>query len=233
MEMARVLIIDDDVELCRLLAERLSSEDFAMEAIHNGQRGLERVLSQDYALVILDLMLPGMKGLDVLRHVRERSAVPVLILTARGEDVDRILGLEIGADDYLPKPFNPRELIARIHAILRRTHYAKMPATAALVVDDIRLDRTAREAWVNKESIDLTSAEFTLLETLLHHAGQVVTREHLTEAVLGRRLGPFDRVIDVHVSNLRRKLSHAANAGERIKAIRGSGYLFVVRSEAK
>jgi DNA-binding response OmpR family regulator len=232
MEMARVLIIDDDVELCRLLAERLSSEDFSIEAIHNGQRGLERVLSQDYALVILDLMLPGMKGLDVLRHVRERSAVPVLILTARGEDVDRILGLEIGADDYLPKPFNPRELIARIHAILRRTHYAKK-GTAPLVVDDIRLDRTAREVWVNKKRVDLTSAEFSLLETLLHHAGQVVTREHLTEAVLGRKLGPFDRVIDVHVSNVRRKLIHASDAAERIKAIRGSGYLFVVRSEEK
>jgi two-component system response regulator CpxR len=232
MEMARVLIIDDDVELCRLLAERLSSEDFSIEAIHNGQRGLERVLSEDYALVILDLMLPGMKGLDVLRHVRERSAVPVLILTARGEDVDRILGLEIGADDYLPKPFNPRELIVRIRAILRRTHYANK-GTAPLVVDDIRLDRTAREAWVNKKPIDLTSVEFSLLETLLHHAGQVVTREHLTEAVLGRKLGPFDRVIDVHVSNVRRKLTHAADAGERIKAIRGSGYLFVVRSEEK
>jgi DNA-binding response OmpR family regulator len=232
MEMARVLIIDDDVALCRLLAERLSSEDFSMEAIHKGQRGLERVLSQDYALVILDLMLPGMKGLDVLRHVRERSAVPVLILTARGEDVDRILGLEIGADDYLPKPFNPRELIARIHAILRRTHYAKK-ATGPLVVDDIRLDRTAREAWVNKKLIDLTSVEFSLLETLLDHAGQVVTREQLTEVVLGRKLGPFDRVIDVHVSNVRRKLIHASDAAERIKAIRGSGYLFVVRSEEK
>ena len=232
MEMARVLIIDDDVELCRLLAERLSSEDLSIEAIHNGQRGLERVLSEDYALVILDLMLPGMKGLDVLRHVRERSAVPVLILTARGEDVDRILGLEIGADDYLPKPFNPRELIARIRAILRRTQYANK-GTAPLVVDDIRLDRTARETWVNKKRIDLTSVEFSLLETLLHHAGQVVTREHLTEAVLGRKLGPFDRVIDVHVSNVRRKLAHAADAGERIKAIRGSGYLFVVRSEEK
>jgi DNA-binding response OmpR family regulator len=232
MEMARVLIIDDDVELCRLLAERLSSEDFSIEAIHNGQRGLERVLSEDYALVILDLMLPGMKGLDVLRHVRERSAVPVLILTARGEDVDRILGLEIGADDYLPKPFNPRELIARIRAILRRTQYANK-GTAPLVVDDIRLDRTARETWVNKKRIDLTSVEFSLLETLLHHAGQVVTREHLTEAVLGRKLGPFDRIIDVHVSNVRRKLTQAADAGERIKAIRGSGYLFVVRSEEK
>ncbi|WP_254062420.1 response regulator [Acidobacterium sp. S8] len=230
MRMARVLIIDDDVELCRLLAERLSTEDFSIEAIHNGQQGLERALSHDYALVILDLMLPGMKGLDVLRHLRERSTVPVLILTARGEDVDRILGLEIGADDYLPKPFNPRELIARIHAILRRTHYTKN-AAVSLVVDDIRLDSTAREAWINKTQLDLTSVEFSLLETLLHHAGHVVTREHLTEVVLGRKLGPFDRVIDVHISNVRRKLTHAADAGERIKAVRGSGYLLIVRSE--
>jgi two-component system response regulator CpxR len=229
--MARVLIIDDDVELCRLLAERLSTENFSIEAIHNGQRGLERVLSHEYALVILDLMLPGMKGLDVLRHVRERSTVPVLILTARGEDVDRILGLEIGADDYLPKPFNPRELIARIHAILRRTNYAK-DATVPLVVDDIRLDSTAREAWINKTQLALTGVEFSLLETLLHHAGHAVTREHLTEVVLGRKLGPFDRVIDVHISNVRRKMTQAADAGERIKAVRGSGYLLVVRSEA-
>jgi two-component system response regulator CpxR len=189
------------------------------------------VLSNDYALVILDLMLPGMKGLDVLRHLRERSTVPVIILTARGEDVDRILGLEIGADDYLPKPFNPRELIARMNAILRRANYAKQPA-APLVVDDIRLDSAAREAWINQAQLDLTSVEFSLLETLLHHAGHVVTREHLTEVVLGRKLGSFDRVIDVHISNVRRKLTQAADAGERIKAVRGSGYLLVVRSEA-
>jgi DNA-binding response OmpR family regulator len=231
MRTARVLIIDDDVELCRLLAERLSTEDFSIEAIHNGQSGLERVLANDYELVILDLMLPGMKGLEVLRHLRERSTVPVLILTARGEDVDRILGLEIGADDYLPKPFNPRELIARMHAILRRANYAKHPAVP-LVVDDIRLDSTAREAWINQVQLDLTSVEFSLLETLLHHAGHVVTREHLTEVVLGRKLGSFDRVIDVHISNVRRKLTQAADAGERIKAVRGSGYLLVLRSEA-
>jgi DNA-binding response OmpR family regulator len=232
MGMARVLIIDDDVELCRLLAERLSSEDFSIEAVHNGQRGLELVLSHDYAIVILDLMLPGMMGLDVLRHVRERSSVPVLILTARGEDVDRILGLEIGADDYLPKPFHPRELVARIRAILRRTHPAKS-AAGPLVIDNIRLDRTAREVWIHKKRIDLTSVEFSLLETLLDQAGHVVTREHLTKTVLGRELGPFDRVIDVHVSNVRRKLGHTSEAGERIKTVRGSGYLFVVRSEAK
>lgn len=232
MRTARVLIIDDDVELCRLLAERLSSEDFSIEAVHHGQRGLELTLSNDYALVILDLMLPGMMGLEVLRHVRERSSVPILILTARGEDVDRILGLEIGADDYLPKPFHPRELIARIRAILRRTRYARN-AAAPLVVDNIRLDRTAREVWIYEKRVDLTSVEFSLLETLLDQAGHVVTREHLTETVLGRKLGPFDRVIDVHVSNVRRKLGHASEAGERIKTVRGCGYLFVVRSEAK
>ena len=222
MGMARVLIIDDDVELCRLLAERLNSEEFSIEASHNGQRGLELVLSQHYDLVILDLMLPGMMGLDVLRHVRERSTMPILILTARGEDIDRILGLEIGADDYLPKPFNPRELIARIRAILRRTHYARN-TTAPLVVDNVRLDRTAREAWIEERQLDLTSVEFALLETLLDQAGRVVTRDHLTESVLGRKPGPFDRVIDVHVSRLRRKLEDGFD-NPILHTVRGAGY---------
>jgi DNA-binding response OmpR family regulator len=229
--MDRVLIVDDDVELCRLLGERLSSEGFALEAVHDGQRGLERVLSQDHALVILDLMLPGMGGLDVLRRVRNHSPVPVLILTARGEDVDRILGLEIGADDYLPKPFNPRELIARIRAILRRT--SRTAATSnAVTVGDLQLDPAAREVRMDGVPIDLTSVEFALLETLLRDAGHVVTREQLTETVLGRKLGPFDRVIDVHISNLRKKLNRA-HGEERIKAVRGSGYVFVVRSETR
>jgi DNA-binding response OmpR family regulator len=229
--MDRVLIVDDDVELCRLLVERLSSEGFTIEAVHDGQHGLERALSREHAAVILDLMLPGMGGLDVLRRLRTQSSVPVLILTARGDDVERILGLEIGADDYLPKPFNPRELIARIRAILRRSIRSTITANT-LTVGNIRLDPTAREAWINDNLLDLTNVEFTLLETLMHDAGHVVTREHLTETVLGRRLGPFDRVIDVHVSNVRKKLS-LAQSGERIKAIRGSGYLFVVRSEQK
>ena len=226
-QMDRVLIVDDDVELCRLLGERLSTEGFALEAVHDGLRGLERVLSREHAFVILDLMLPGMGGLDVLRRVRAQSPVPVLILTARGEDVDRILGLEIGADDYLPKPFNPRELIARIRAILRRTSPER---AASLTVSGIRLDPAAREAWIDGKQLDLTSVEFTLLETLLRDAGHVVTREALTETVLGRTLGPFDRVIDVHISNLRKKLG-VAHTDDRIKAIRGSGYLFALRSE--
>jgi DNA-binding response OmpR family regulator len=229
--MDRVLIVDDDVELCRLLGERLSSEGFTLEAVHDGPRGLERVLSEEHALVILDLMLPGMGGLDVLRRLRSHSPVPVLILTARGEDVDRILGLEIGADDYLPKPFNPRELIARIRAILRRT--SRTVATGNSVnVGDVELDPAAREVRMDGTQIELTSVEFALLETLLRDAGRVVTREQLTETVLGRKLGPFDRVIDVHISNLRKKLNRV-HGEERIKAVRGSGYVFVVRSEAR
>ncbi|SRR6266567_8680444 len=229
--MDRVLIVDDDIELCRLLSERLSTEGLAIESVHDGPRGLQRALSMEHALVVLDLMLPGMGGLDVLRRLRAKSPVPVLILTARGEDVERILGLEIGADDYLPKPFNPRELIARIRAILRRSARVEVSA-GPIVVGDIRLDREAREVWLNDTPLNLTSVEFTLLETFLHNAGRVITREYLTETVLGRKLGPFDRVIDVHVSNVRKKLSPAPS-GERIKAVRGSGYLFVARPETK
>jgi two-component system response regulator CpxR len=227
--MENVLIVDDDVELCRLLNERLSTEGFTIEM--GGPSGLARALSKEHALVVLDLMLPGMGGLDVLRSLRAQSPIPVLILTARGEDIDRILGLEIGADDYLPKPFNPRELIARIRAILRRTVRAAVTA-GPLVVGELRLDLAAREAWMNDTLLNVTSVEFTLLEALLRDAGRILTREHLTETVLGRKLGPFDRVIDVHVSNLRRKLGPALN-GERIKAVRGSGYIFALRSEAK
>ena len=229
--MDRVLIIDDDIELCQLLAARMSGEGFEIEAVHDGPRGLERALSREHSLVVLDLMLPGMGGLDVLRRVRAQSPIPVLILTARGEDVDRILGLEIGADDYLPKPFNPRELIARIRAILRRSDRVAA-GTHPLILGDLRLDPAAREARMQGQLLLLTSVEFALLEMLMQHAGRIVTREELTEAVLGRKLGPFDRVIDVHVSNIRKKLG--TNQGvERIKAIRGSGYLFVLRAEPK
>src|SRR5579871_1826341 len=229
--MNRVLIIDDDVELCDLLAARMKGEGFEIEAVHEGTRGLERALSCEHALVVLDLMLPGMGGLDVLRRVRQLSPIPVLVLTARGEDLDRILGLEIGADDYLPKPFNPRELMARIRAILRRTS-RDATGTNPLVLGDIRLDPAAREVWIQNQLTSLTSVEFALLEMLLKHAGRIVTREELTEAVLGRKLGPFDRVIDVHMSNIRKKLG-GSQEGERIKSIRGSGYLFVLRGEPK
>lgn len=229
--MDRVLIVDDDVQLCRLLAERLSTEGFEIEAVHDGVRGLERALSTEHALVVLDLMLPGMGGLELLRRLRAKSPIPVLILTARGEDIDRILGLEIGADDYVPKPFNPRELIARIRAILRRTSQTAASA-GALNAGGLKLDPQVREAWFNETPLNLTSVEFTLLEMLVRQSGRVVTREQLTEQVLGRKLGPFDRVIDVHVSNIRKKLGPGEH-GQLIKSVRGSGYLFAARADAK
>lgn len=229
--MDRVLLIDDDVQLCSLLVERLATEGFTMETAHDGPSGLDLSLSKEYALVVLDLMLPRMSGLDVLRRLRKVSPVPVLILTAKGDESDRILGLEMGADDYVSKPFNPRELIARIRAILRRTSPAAISAEP-FVVGDIRIDPTVREVWLEDARLNLTSVEFTLLEVFMRKPGCILSREHLTTAVLGRKLGPFDRVIDVHVSNLRKKLG-IAQENQRIKAVRGSGYLFVSRPHTK
>ena len=229
--MDRVLLVDDDVQLCNLLAERLATEGYIMDTVHDGARGLERALSMEYALVVLDLMLPSMGGLEVLRQLRKVSPVPVLILTARGEDADRILGLEMGADDYVPKPFNPRELIARIRAILRRTTHPQT-SEGPLIVGDLRMEPTVREVWLGGSPLNLTSAEYTLLEVFMREPGRVHSREQLTESVLGRKMGPFDRVIDVHVSNLRRKLG-VPQHGQRIKAIRGSGYLLAPRSNSK
>lgn len=224
--MERILIVDDDLALCRLLRERLDEDDFVTEAVHDGARGLERARSGEHGLVILDLMLPRLSGIEVLRQLRRDSNIPVLILTARGEDVERILGLEIGADDYLAKPFNPRELVARVRAILRRSLRAsgeERPLTAG----DLQLHPATREVLLAGEALSLTSVEFALLETFLREAGRVISRESLTETVLGRELRPFDRVVDVHVSNLRRKLG-----SDRIKTVRGAGYLFVVRPAA-
>ncbi len=229
--MDRVLIVDDDKQLCALLIERLKAEAFALETVYDGVRGLGRALSGDHALVILDLMLPGLGGIDLLRRLRAQSDIPVLILTARGEEIERVLGLEIGADDYLSKPFSPRELIARIRAILRRTSQPTRMA-GPVISADVRVDPASREAWLKRRQLDLTSVEFTLLEVLVRHAGRVLSREELTEKVLGRNIGPFDRVIDVHVSNLRKKLG-VLDTRERIKAVRNAGYLFVNRSEKR
>jgi len=223
--MARILLVDDDVELCEILTEYFSAEGFDVECAHEGGRGLDRARAGEHAIVILDLLLPGLRGLDVLRQLRGESNIPVLILTARGEDVDRILGLELGADDYLPKPFNSRELLARVQAILRRTRPSG--ATARIEVGDVTVDPSARQAWRDGRILVLTMAEFVLLEEFVRHAGQVLSRERLAEQVLGRRLAPLDRSIDVHVSNLRKKLGDAAGAREHIRAVRGEGYLFV------
>lgn len=228
--MERVLIIDDDVELCELVAEYLTPEGFEVEAVHNGEEGLKRVLSGEHVLVVLDVMLPGMSGLEVLRRLRPESRLPVLILTARGDDVDRIVGLEIGADDYLPKPFNPRELVARIRAILRRTQLAASPPLEKITVGDVELDPAARMVRRAGEPVELTSVEFGMLEALMRASGQVVTREQLAQSVLGRKFMPYDRSIDMHVSKLRKKLGDSDGA-ERIKTIRGVGYVYTRPSE--
>jgi DNA-binding response OmpR family regulator len=223
--MERILLVDDDVELCEILKEYFAGEAFELETAHDGVRGLERARSSEHALMILDLLLPGVRGLDVLRQLRAESNLPVLILTARGEDTDRILGLELGADDYLAKPFNSRELLARVRAILRRTR----PGDSAprVEVGDVMLDRSARQAWCSGRPLNLTMAELALLEAFLRNAGQVLTRDRLAEEVLGRRLASFDRSVDVHVSNLRKKLGDATGARDHIRAVRGEGYVFV------
>lgn len=222
-----LLIVDDDTELCALLTERLSEEGFVLHAVHDGREGLERAGSGGYSLVILDVMLPRMGGMEVLRELRTRSSVPVLMLTARGEGIDRIIGLEVGADDYLPKPFNPRELVARIKAILRRLDDQRA-GTNTFTAGDITIDIASREAWAAGKRVQLTTVEFALLDVLVRNAGRVLTRDDLTDIALGRKLGAFDRTIDVHISNLRKKLdSH--NGVERIKTIRGSGYLLAPR----
>ena len=225
VEMERILIVDDDVDLYQLVSQFLEPEGFQIDAAHDGPKGLESALSGDYSLIVLDLMLPDMGGLEVLRHLRVKSNVPVLILTARGEDVDRIVGLEIGADDYLPKPFNPRELLARIRAILRRTREARGPDDK-LKVGDVELDPGTRKVQRAGEKIELTAVEFNLLEQLLRSAGRVVERENLAQEVLGRKLSAFDRSLDVHVSNLRKKLGDRSDGEERIQTIRGVGYIY-------
>src|SRR6202041_2769759 len=221
-KMERILIIDDDVELCTLVGEYLQAEGFVVEAVHDGENGLQRATSGGYLLVVLDVMLPGINGFEVLRRIRATSRLPVLLLTARGEDVDRIVGLEIGADDYMPKPFNPRELAARIHAVLRRTAGTPREGKAQSVValGDIRLDMLSRTAYQKDRQVELTSAEFELLTQFIKAPGQVLAREDLVKNALGRESEPSDRSLDVHISNLRRKLGFAEDGAERIRAIR-------------
>ena len=230
----RILVIDDDIELCELLTDYLSREGFDVKTANHGEQGADQALAEDYALVVLDVMLPGMNGFDVLRKIRATSKLPVIMLTARGDDVDRIVGLELGADDYLPKPFNPRELVARIRAIQRRTEVQSAGPnktsgqSSEVSVGDILLSTVNRSVKRNGEPLELTSVEFTLLEVLLRQAGQVISREDLVEKALGRRLSAYDRSIDVHVSALRKKLGHTYGNSERIKTVRGIGYLYAL-----
>ena len=228
--MTRVLLVDDDTGLIELLRDYLAEEGLDAAAATDGLTGVRAALETAPDLVVLDVMLPRLNGFDALRRIRETSAVPVIMLTARGQEVDRIVGLELGADDYLPKPFNPRELVARIRAVLRRGRQAA-GAGAAITVGDLRLEPGARRVQRGGESIEVTGTEYSLLELLVREAGKVVKRDLLFREVLGRRPVPYDRSLDVHVSNLRRKLGELPDGGERIKSVRGVGYQYV-RTEA-
>jgi two-component system, OmpR family, response regulator CpxR len=217
----RILMIDDDVELCSLLGEFLRREGFSIDFGHDGRRGLERALKGDHDLIVLDVMLPGLDGFEILKRLRQQSKVPVVMLTARGEDVDRIIGLELGADDYLPKPFNVRELAARIRAILRRIE--TKPAGNRIEVNGVALDPGTREVTIDGKPVPTTTLEFDILDILIRSAGRVVSRDMLMESMYNRKATPFDRSIDMHVSHLRKKLEQGRTL---IKTIRGVGYQF-------
>ena len=224
----RLLIIDDDVDLARMLSEYLAPEGIELTSASTGNQGLTLAKSQEYDLIILDVMLPGLSGFDVLKQYREAGGkTPVLMLTARGDDVDRIVGLEMGADDYLPKPFNPRELLARVKAVLRRTAESEESSPPFLEVGPLRADLRRREATIGDIPLNLTNAEFVILAALMREPGAVVSRAALTRAALGRQLLPEDRSLDTHISNLRRKLNALEASQSTIRSIRGSGYLLV------
>ena len=224
---ARLLLVDDDRELCQMLCEYLVAERFEVHSVHDGIAALEKIRADHFDMIILDVMLPGASGFDVLRDLGAVFETPILMLTARGDDVDRIVGLELGADDYLSKPFNPRELVARIRAVLRRasSRIARSAAAEILDVGPIRLNMATHQVTVDAVPALLTGAEFRVLEILMRTAGQVLSREMLTETALGRKLVPYDRSIDTHISNLRRKLNLEAGKIPELKNVRGAGYM--------
>ena len=223
--MNRVLLVDDDALLTELLTEYLSAEGLEVSSVPDGEAGVNEILNGNYNVVVLDSMMPKLSGLDVLKTVRQQSKTPIIMLTAKGDDIDRIIGLEMGADDYVPKPCQPRELLARINAILRRTRLAEPDNSTPNVisVSDVTLYPAKRQATINDAPLELTSTEFNLLEVLMRHAGQVVNKETLSLEALDRKLAKFDRSIDVHISSIRHKLGDSS----LIQTVRGLGYLFV------
>ncbi|MGA2777972.1 MAG: response regulator transcription factor [Steroidobacteraceae bacterium] len=223
---ARVLLVDDDRELCQMLTEYLNAEHFEVRSVHDGSVALEELRTREFEILILDVMLPSVTGFDVLRELGSTRTMPILMLTARGDDIDRIVGLELGADDYLSKPFNPRELVARMRAILRRasTRVARGATPDVFEIGPIVLNTGMHQVRVAGEPVPLTGAEFRVLELLMRSAGTVISRDLLTEQALGRKLVPYDRSIDTHISNLRRKLALEAGSHPEIKNVRGSGY---------
>ncbi|WP_448565191.1 response regulator transcription factor [Thalassotalea ganghwensis] len=224
-----ILIIDDDKELTDLLSHYLSNEGYIIECCHDGVSGLARAYEQHFSLILLDVMMPGLNGFEVLKALGGKHSTPILMLTAKGDDNDRVLGLELGADDYLAKPFQHKELLARINAILRRIEIVKSqkPQTNMLAVNDVVIDNTTRQVFCDQQLVELTGTEYQILELLMNHHGHIVSKEKLSEQVLNRRLSPFDRSIDMHVSNIRRKLQKVAPSNERLKTVRGSGYIFL------
>lgn len=227
--MAKLLIADDDVDLCSLLQSYLGAEGFEVHTVNDGQMALQRATSEAFDLIILDVMMPGKDGFEVLAQLRKRQLTPVLMLTARGEDSDSITGLELGADDYLAKPCNPQVLVARIRAVLRRAEAISESAPAALFsVGDLSVNRHKRQLQKDGVALELTSTEFSVIEVLLRQAGDVVGKDQLSREALGRELGRYDRALDMHISNLRHKLGPLPDGGERIVTVRGSGYQYVI-----
>ena len=223
--MNRVLLVDDDALLTELLTEYLSAEGLEVSSVPDGEAGVNEILNGNYNVVVLDSMMPKLSGLDVLKTVRQQSKTPIIMLTAKGDDIDRIIGLEMGADDYVPKPCQPRELLARINAILRRSQQNPdaNAASTSIVASGVTLFPSKRQAMVGDSMLELTSTEFNLLEVLMRHAGQVVSKDNLSQEALDRKLAKFDRSIDVHISSIRHKLGDAS----LIQTVRGLGYLFV------
>ncbi|EDQ02327.1 response regulator [Shewanella benthica] len=226
--MNHLLLIDDDLGLSELLAQLLELEGFELTLAHDGQSGLELALDKDYDLILLDVMLPKLNGFEVLKSLRANKQTPVLMLTARGDEIDRVVGLEIGADDYLPKPFNDRELVARIKAIIRRSHILpndKQPSVYEY--GDITLDPSRQEVYCQEQLLILTGTEFGLLFEMIQNAGDLISKESLSEKVLNKKLMPFDRSLDMHLSNLRKKLPERMDGRPRVKTIRGKGYIWL------
>ena len=218
-----LLLVDDDVELCGMMSEFFAQEGHHLECIYNGREGLTAALNGSYDLVILDVMLPILDGFEVLQRLRRRKDLPVIMLTARVQQQDRIRGLDAGADDYLPKPFDPDELLARVRAVLRRSESLARAEAEEIAVGNIRVRPTTREAWLNDHLVDLTAAEFDLLEMLMRSAGRVVSRDEITAALFEREATPYDRFLDVHISHLRKKLEGGRGL---IRTVRGVGYVF-------